>query len=222
MGSFSESDIMVDIYSTVGSFLNRTKFLYWINLVTFFLYFIDKLFSVMGCRQIRIPEWWLLFISGIGGAPSAMLAAWIFNHKTRKVSYKNSFNFIIMLHIFVFCVPYFYGKEYRNMYSQFLIPVSITKRSFGAMYYYIPFYGISMLVYYTLGLCITLLQIIFSPIIFLVNFIVLVMRFVLLAGLCGAAVALALNAFQNPEETIGYLQKQWDSWMNTLQESTRN
>ena len=221
MGSFSEKDMIVEIYSTVGSFLNRTKYLYWINVATFILYFIDKLFSMMGCRQIRIPEWWLLFISGLGGAPSAMLAAWIFNHKTRKESYKNSFNFIIILHIFIFCVPYFYGKEYRNLYSQFLIPVSITKRSFGALYYYVPFYGVAMLVYYTLGPFVTILQIIFSPIIFIVNLIVLVMRFVLLAGLCGAAIALALNAFQNPDETIGYLQQQWTSLMKSVQQSTR-
>ena len=93
MGSFSEKDMIVEIYSIVGSFLNRTKYLYWINVATFLLYFIDKLFSVMGCRQIRIPEWWLLFISGLGGAPSAMLAAWIFNHKTRKESFRNSLNF---------------------------------------------------------------------------------------------------------------------------------
>jgi uncharacterized membrane protein YsdA (DUF1294 family) len=217
MGSFSDNDMIVEIYSIVGSFLNRTKYLYWINVATFFLYFIDKLFSVMGCRQIRIPEWWLLFISGLGGAPSAMLAAWIFNHKTRKESYKNSFNFIVILHIIVCCVPYLCGKEYHNMYS---IPVSITKRSFGALYYYVPIYGIAMLVYYTLGPCITLLKIVFSPIIFIVNLVVLVMKCVLLAGLCGVAIALALNAFQNPDETIGYLQQQWASVMKTIQPST--
>ena len=85
MVSFDESDMMIELYAATGNFLNRTKYLYWINVTTFLLYFIDKLFSVLGCRQIRIPEWWLLFISGIGGAPSAMLAAWIFNHKSTPV-----------------------------------------------------------------------------------------------------------------------------------------
>ena len=211
MGSFVEKDMIVHIYSTTGHFLNKTKYLYWINVVTFLLYFVDKLFSIMGCRRIRIPEWWLLFLSGVGGAPSAMLAAWIFNHKTRKESYKSSFNFIVILHIGICCVPYLYGKEYRYLYGQFFMPVSNLKGGFGNLYYYVPFYALSMAIYYTVGPIITLLGIIFSPIIFIVNLMVLLMRFVLLAGLCGAALALALNIYQNPDDIISYLEQQWKS-----------
>ena len=166
---------------------------------------------------MRIPEWWLLFISSIGGAPSAMLSAWILNHKTRKESYKNSLNFIVMLHIVITCAPYFYGKEYRHLYSQFLLPQSHTNRRFGALYYYVPFYGISMCIYYMVGPFVTLLQIIFSPIIFIVNLIVSMVRLVLLVALCGAAIAIAVNAFQNPEETITYVRQQLTYGLKMLQ-----
>ena len=217
MASFDESDMMIELYAATGNFLNRTKYLYWINVTTFLLYFIDKLFSVLGCRQIRIPEWWLLFISGIGGAPSAMLAAWIFNHKTRKESYKNSFNFIVILHIVVACAPYMYGREYRTLYGNLLMPLSITKSRLGALYYYVAFYVFSLLIYYTLGPLITLLQIVFSPIIFIVNLIIMLLRFILLAGLCGAAITLALSMYKNPDDTFQYLRSQWTSAMKTLQ-----
>ena len=204
----AEKDVIVELYSTIGHFLNSTNYLYWINVITFLLYVIDKFFSVLGFRQMRIPEWWLLFISSLGGAPSAMLAAWIFNHKTRKQSYKSSFNFIVILHLVITFAPYFYGKEYRHLYSQFLLPASLTKRRFGALYYYVPFYGVSMGIYYMVGPLVNILQILFSPIIFIVNLIVSMVRFVLLVALCGAAIAIALNAYQNPEETISYLRKQ--------------
>ena len=212
--------MMIELYAATGNFLNRTKYLYWINVTTFLLYFIDKLFSVLGCRQIRIPEWWLLFISGIGGAPSAMLAARIFNHKTRKESYKNSFNFIIILHIVVVCTPYMYGREYRNLYANLLMPLSMTKirmHGMGALYYYVVFYVFSLLIYYTLGPLISLLQIVFSPIIFIVNLIIMLLRFILLAGLCGAAITLALSMYKNPDDTFHYLRSQWTSAIKTLQ-----
>ena len=228
MGSSAEKDVMVELYSTIGHFLNSTNYLYWINVITFLFYVIDKFFCVLGCRKIRIPEWWLLFSSGVGGAPSAMLAGWTLNHKTRKESYRSSFNFIVILHIVITCAPFFYGKEYRHLYSQLLLPGSITKRSFGALYYYVPFYGIAMGIYYMVGPLVVLaswwplawlnlLQIIFSPIIFIVNLIVSLVRFVLLVGLCGAAIAIALNAYQNPDNMIAYLRQQWNSGIKMLE-----
>ena len=217
MGFSAEKDVIFELYSTIGHFLNNTNYLYWINVTTFILYVIDKTFSVLGFRQMRIPEWWLLFISMLGGAPSAMLASWILNHKTRKESYKNSFNFIVILHIVMTCAPYFYGKGYRHLYSQFLMPQSLSKRKLGALYYYVPFYGISMGIYYMVGPLVNLLQIIFSPIIFIVNLLVSMVRFVFLVALCGAAIAIALNAFQNPDDTITYLRQQLSYGLKMLQ-----
>ena len=63
-------------------------------------------------------------------------------------------------------------------------------------------------IYYMVGPLVNFLQILFSPIIFIVNLIVSMVRFVLLVALCGAAIAIALNAYQNPEETISYLRQQ--------------
>ena len=212
----SELDQVLEWYLKLGYFLNTSKYLYWINLTTFFLYFIDKLLSVMGCRSVRIPEFWLLVVSGLGGAPSAMLAAWIFNHKTKKVSYRRSFNSIIIFHIVLVCIPYFCGKNYTHVYSQLVMPISKMKGTFGALYYYLPFYGVTIAIYYTLGAFIALLQIIFSPIIFVINLAVLLMRMVLLAGFIGVALTLALSIYQNPDDTYNYLSQQWNSGMEML------
>ena len=213
---FSENDKIVQFYSTLGHFLNSSKYLYWINVLTFVLYLMDKLLSVMGCRKVRIPELWLLLLSGLGGAPSAMLAALIFNHKTRKKSYKRSFNWIVVLHILLAAVPYFYQNEYGHSQQSNLF--SMVKGSFGALSYYVPFYAVSITIYYTLGPLISLLEIIFSPIIFVVNLIVLVMRFVLFAGLCGVALTLVLSIYQKPEDTFAYIRQQWSSAMGTFME----
>ena len=210
---------MVETYTTVGYFLNNTKFLYWINVLTFLLYIIDKSFSVMGCRRIRVPEFWLLALSLVGGTPSAMLAAWIFNHKTGKKSFKNSFNTVVIFQLLIAAIPYLLIKEYRYLYSGLLTPASLMKKNTGALSYYIPFYGMALALYYTVGPLISFMQIIFSPIIFIVNLAVMALRFVFFAGICGIALAILLNVYHSHDLPKAWSQY-WKQFLSSVNEMT--
>ena len=214
-----EKDTLVQFYSMFGHILNNTKYLYWINLATFILYLIDKLFYMAGCQRIRIPEYWLLSLSFMGGVPSAMLASWIFNHKYYKKSYNASVIKIVVLHFIIAAAPYFYLKEHRYLSSRLVMPQSLTKDNFGALTYYVPFYGLTFAIFYGLGPVIYVLQIIFSPIIFVVNLIVFVMRFALLAGFCGIALTLMLNVYQSPENVFANIGHYWNLAVENAKEN---
>ena len=217
-----EKDTLVQFYSMFGHILNNTKYLYWINLATFMLYLIDKLFYMAGCQRIRIPEYWLLSLSFMGGVPSAMLASRLINTKYKIKS--NTANLIknVVLHCIIAAVPCFYVKEYRYLYSRLVMPQSLTKDNFGALSYYVPFYGLTFVIFYGLGLLINVLQIIFSPIIFVVNLIVFVMRFVLLAGFCGIALTLILNAYQSPANVFANIGHYWNLAVENAKENMEN
>lgn len=57
-----------------------------INIVTFFVYYVDKRKAQRG--QWRIPEASLLLLAFFGGAIGAFLAMIIFHHKTRKLKFR--------------------------------------------------------------------------------------------------------------------------------------
>ena len=99
------------------------------------------------------------------------------------------------------------------------MPQSLMKDNFGALSYYVPFYGFTFVIFYGLGLVIYVLQIIFSPIIFVVNLIVFVMRFVLLAGFCGIALTLVLNAYQSPSNVFANIGHYWNLAVENAKES---
>lgn len=56
------------------------------NLLSIFLYGIDKLAAIAGTR--RTPEVVLFTLGCLGGWPSAYIAQMLFRHKTRKVSFQ--------------------------------------------------------------------------------------------------------------------------------------
>lgn len=61
-------------------------YLYWINIITFVLYALDKDQALRGSR--RIPNAILLALSFIGGSLGALCAMLMFRHKTNQNSYK--------------------------------------------------------------------------------------------------------------------------------------
>lgn len=69
-----------------------------VNLVTFAYYGINKSLAsrfVVG----RIPEIVLHTLSAIGGSPAALLAMWLFRHKTIKTSFRVLFWSIVLLQV---------------------------------------------------------------------------------------------------------------------------
>lgn len=57
------------------------SYVYFVNVLTFAMYGIDKRLSIVGKR--RIPEAVLLSLSVVGGALGALLGMLFFRHKTR-------------------------------------------------------------------------------------------------------------------------------------------
>lgn len=57
-----------------------------INLATFVLYGLDKLLASFETR--RIPERTLQLTAFLFGSPGALIAMWLFRHKTRKTSFQ--------------------------------------------------------------------------------------------------------------------------------------
>lgn len=62
-----------------------TLYLLCINVVTFFVYGIDKSKAKRGAY--RISENALLTLAGIGGSVGAGVGMWFFRHKTKKVKF---------------------------------------------------------------------------------------------------------------------------------------
>lgn len=57
------------------------SYLYWINIITFVAYAMDKRYAFLGSE--RISEKILLSFSGIGGSIGAGMAMLLFKHKTK-------------------------------------------------------------------------------------------------------------------------------------------
>ena len=70
-----------------------------INIVTFFLFGIDKRRAIK--NRWRISEATLLISSLIGGVIGGLLGMSVFHHKTKKMKFKILMPLILMLHICV-------------------------------------------------------------------------------------------------------------------------
>ena len=60
-------------------------YLYIINIITFILYGLDKLFAIK--KMYRIHEFSLIFLGMVGGSLGAILGMMLFHHKTRKIKF---------------------------------------------------------------------------------------------------------------------------------------
>lgn len=63
------------------------------NAVTVLVYGYDK--AIAGGRRRRVPERTLLGLALCGGTPGALLAMWLFRHKTAKRSFRNGLALVI-------------------------------------------------------------------------------------------------------------------------------
>ena len=72
-------------------------FLCLINVITFFVYGLDKLKAVNHWR--RIPEWVLLGLAVAGGSIGAYLGMIIFRHKTLKPLFRFGVPVIILVQV---------------------------------------------------------------------------------------------------------------------------
>ena len=68
-----------------------------INVVTFFIYGLDKSRAKAG--QWRIPEAQLIFLAVIGGSVGALAGMKVFHHKTRKPKFKTGVPAILIIQL---------------------------------------------------------------------------------------------------------------------------
>lgn len=69
-----------------------------INIITLIAFALDKIHSIEGNKRIRISV--LLFLSFIGGSIGALLAMYIFRHKTRQDYFTVGVPLIIIMQLF--------------------------------------------------------------------------------------------------------------------------
>jgi len=82
-------------YSTRWNFL--LVYFLTINIVTFLLYFWDKIISAT--KIVRVPEVILHTMALVGGSPASLLAQNIFHHKTRKTTFLVWYWLIVLMQI---------------------------------------------------------------------------------------------------------------------------
>lgn len=70
-----------------------------INIITFFVYGLDKLKAVN--HWWRIPEWVLLGLAVAGGSIGAYLGMMVFRHKTLKPLFRFGVPVIVLLHVMI-------------------------------------------------------------------------------------------------------------------------
>ncbi len=70
-----------------------------INIITFFVYGLDKLKAVN--HWWRIPEWVLLGLAAAGGSVGAYLGMMVFRHKTLKPLFRFGVPVILLVHVVV-------------------------------------------------------------------------------------------------------------------------
>ncbi len=68
-----------------------------INILTFIIYYIDKIKAIKSKK--RISENALLFLSLIGGSVGAFMSMNIFRHKTKKIKFIFLIPLMIVLHL---------------------------------------------------------------------------------------------------------------------------
>ena len=83
-----------------------------INVVTFFIYGLDK--SNAKARQWRIPEAQLIFLAVIGGSVGALAGMKVFHHKTRKPKFKIGVPTILIIQLVII---YFLFSGNEEVYS---------------------------------------------------------------------------------------------------------
>ena len=83
-----------------------------INVVTFFIYGLDK--SKAKARQWRIPEAQLIFLAVIGGSVGALAGMKVFHHKTRKPKFKIGVPTILIIQLVII---YFLFSGNEEVYS---------------------------------------------------------------------------------------------------------
>jgi uncharacterized membrane protein YsdA (DUF1294 family) len=67
------------------------------NAVTVLVYGYDK--AIAGGHRRRVPERTLLGLALCGGTPGALLAMWLFRHKTAKRSFRNEIVLVIAVQL---------------------------------------------------------------------------------------------------------------------------
>ena len=91
--------------------ITSTNFLYIyiviINVVTFFIYGLDK--SKARAGQWRIPEAQLIFLAVIGGSVGVLVGMKVFHHKTRKSKFKIGVPAILIIQLIIYFL--FSGNE---------------------------------------------------------------------------------------------------------------
>ena len=76
-----------------------------VNLSAFILFFIDKRRAIRD--RWRIPERTLLLMAFCGGSAGALLAMYLFHHKTRKAKFFVTVPLLLILHILLFFFAFF-------------------------------------------------------------------------------------------------------------------
>mmetsp|Transcript_65582 Transcript_65582/g.147987 ORF Transcript_65582/g.147987 Transcript_65582/m.147987 type:complete len:105 (+) Transcript_65582:46-360(+) len=87
------------------------RYYWWINVAGFALAVFDKFVAVtykaFGLR--RISEGTLLILASLGAFPGESLAFVLFDHKTRKKSFRHSFVFATACHLLLYFVAWQFG-----------------------------------------------------------------------------------------------------------------
>ena len=82
------------------NFMFFQKYLLIINVITFVVYGLDKLFAIKHKRRIRIIT--LLGLAFIGGELGGLLAMNIFHHKTNKKCFTIGLPLMLVMHIIIY------------------------------------------------------------------------------------------------------------------------
>ena len=90
-------------------------YLILINIVTFTLYGLDKLFAVKHKR--RISEAFLILMAGIGGAFGALTGMLVFHHKTRKKKFYVTIP--VLVGVFLLLNGFFLYQNYRLVVTEY-------------------------------------------------------------------------------------------------------
>lgn len=75
-----------------------------LNAATVLVYGYDK--AIAGGSRRRVPERTLLAFALLGGSPAALLAMWMFRHKTAKRSFRNKVAVIVTLQVLAVVAVY--------------------------------------------------------------------------------------------------------------------
>jgi len=81
-------------------FLTLFGYLVAINVLTFFLFGLDK-HKARKCKR-RISEKTLLLLALFGGSPAVLLGMGRFRHKTKKLSFQTGIVFVLTVQILLF------------------------------------------------------------------------------------------------------------------------